>query len=117
MRFEVPANELLKVGKSTRKQSPTESIAIIAAPPEDTARELNLVGFRTREAVGELAGFLDRAVRSGHASVRIIHGLGSGALRRAVTDYLSASPYCASFRVGEPGEGGAGVTVATLDQC
>ena len=46
--------------------------------------------------------------------MRIIHGVGSGALRRAVHDYLAGSPYCSDFRTGESNEGGAGVTVATL---
>ena len=44
---------------------------------------------------------LDHAVRAGYPSVRIIHGIGSGALKRAVTDYLSNSSYCAGFRAAE----------------
>lgn len=116
MRFEVPSKELRKVGPPSSKQPSAQPISILTAPPDDTARELNLVGLRTREAVGELDAFLDRAVRSGHASVRIIHGLGSGALRRVVADYLSTSPYCTSFRSAEPGEGGAAITLATLEE-
>jgi DNA mismatch repair protein MutS2 len=46
--------------------------------------------------------------------VRIVHGIGSGALKRAVSEYLAASPYCASYRAGDPREGGAGVTVAEM---
>ena len=61
-----------------------------------------------------LEDFLDRAIQAGEDNVRIIHGVGSGALRRAVHDYLATSPYCAAFREGEGSEGGAGVTVATL---
>jgi DNA mismatch repair protein MutS2 len=61
-----------------------------------------------------LEDFLDRAVRARYPSVRIVHGIGSGALKRAVESYLSSSPYCAAFRPGAPAEGGAGVTVAEL---
>ena len=80
----------------------------------DSAAELSLIGLRAREAVDRLERFLDRAVRAGEESVRIVHGVGSGALRRAIHDYLATSPYCAAFRGGESHEGGAGVTVATL---
>ena len=46
--------------------------------------------------------------------VIIIHGLGTGALKAAVTEFLKEHPLVASFRTGEPAEGGAGVTVAEL---
>jgi DNA mismatch repair protein MutS2 len=81
----------------------------------DAASELSLIGMRSQEALVSLDAFLDRAVQAGHASVRIIHGIGSGALRRAVHGYLAKSPYCSSYRSGESGEGGEGVTVVTLD--
>ena len=72
------------------------------------------MGLRAKEAVAELEQFLDRAAQARYPSVRIIHGIGSGALKRAVQDYLSTSPYCTTFRSGEPREGGAGVTVAEI---
>jgi len=116
MRFEVPAKELRRVAKTKPDaRLPAESVSIVSEPPPDIEREVNLVGLRTREALGQVDAFLDRAVRSGYSQVRIIHGVGSGALRRAVADYLSTSSYCVSFRPGEPGEGGAGVTIATLE--
>src|SRR5262249_44291429 len=76
--------------------------------------ELNRSGRRAREGVDALAAFLDRAARAGLAEVRVIHGVGSGALRRALHEYLSTSPYCASFHGAEPERGGAGVTIAVL---
>jgi DNA mismatch repair protein MutS2 len=78
------------------------------------AGELNVIGLRAREALERLEPFLDRAARAGQETVRIVHGIGSGALRRAIQDHLATSPYCAGFRGGESNEGGAGVTVATL---
>jgi DNA mismatch repair protein MutS2 len=47
-------------------------------------------------------------------SVRLVHGKGTGALRKAVRDVLAAHPLVESYRDGEPSEGGAGATVATL---
>ncbi len=123
MRFEVPAAQLRKIG-----DRPVPSPVRISAHGGglgrgpggwgrnelDSEHELSLIGLRAREAVERLERFLDRAVQTGEESVRIIHGVGSGALRRAVHDYLATSPYCAGFRGGESNEGGAGVTVATL---
>ena len=51
---------------------------------------------------------------AGLGRVRLIHGKGTGALRKAVRDVLTAHPLVASFRDGEPSEGGAGATVAEL---
>jgi DNA mismatch repair protein MutS2 len=111
MRFEVPTAQLRTLG---REPPPTLHIAVARAADDGSARELSLIGLRAGEALERLERFLDRAVQGGHDSVRIIHGVGSGALRRAVHDYLSASPYCAGFRGGESSEGGTGVTIATL---
>ena len=67
-----------------------------------------------RDAIDALAAFLDRAVRAGLSEVRVVHGIGSGALRRAVHEFLASSPYCTTFRESEPAAGGAGVTIAEL---
>ena len=113
MRFEVPADQLRRVGAAA--PAPRTSVAAGAARARRSgAGELSLIGLRAREALDRLERFLDRARRAGQDPVRIVHGVGSGALRRAVQDYLATSPYCAGFRGGERGEGGAGVTVATL---
>jgi DNA mismatch repair protein MutS2 len=53
-------------------------------------------------------------VRSDRQQVQIVHGFGHGVLRRAVADLLRGHPSVASFRAGEAGEGGGGVTVAEL---
>jgi len=111
MRFEVPAAQLRRVGVGARQEPPRVTLP----PIRDTLPlEITLIGLRAREAIGQLETFLDESVRAQHPSIRIIHGIGSGALRRAVQEFLSASPYCDSYRGGEPPEGGAGVTIATL---
>ncbi|MGD9763342.1 MAG: endonuclease MutS2 [Candidatus Binatia bacterium] len=112
LRFEVPTAQLRRVAAG----APVPATVVVApATAEVPGRgELSVIGLRAREALERLERFLDHAVRDGQDSVRIVHGVGSGALRRAIQDYLATSPYCAAFRGGEPGEGGAGVTVATL---
>ncbi|HEY3997765.1 MAG TPA: Smr/MutS family protein [Candidatus Xenobia bacterium] len=75
---------------------------------------LDLRGFRA-EAVGpEVERFLDQAARSQAPSLAIIHGKGTGVVRKIVQDYLKESPVVDSFRLGDSHEGGAGVTVVTL---
>jgi DNA mismatch repair protein MutS2 len=75
---------------------------------------VNLLGLRVDEALAEVDRLIDRAGVKGFNSVTIIHGLGTGALKAAVTELLKGHPLVASFRTGEPSEGGAGVTVAEL---
>ena len=111
MRFEVPAARLRRI--DSHPLAPVE--VRVATVSEDTAQEISLLGLRAREAVALLEDFLDRAVRARYPSVRIVHGIGSGALKRAVESYLASSPYCTAFRPGAPAEGGAGVTVAELE--
>jgi dsDNA-specific endonuclease/ATPase MutS2 len=80
------------------------------------AAEINLIGRTTDEARDLLEKYLDDAFLAGLSAVRIIHGKGTGALRRAVEELLSAHPLVAEHRPGAASEGGAGATVATLSQ-
>jgi DNA mismatch repair protein MutS2 len=78
--------------------------------------ELRLIGRTTDEARDLLEKYLDDAFLAGLPSVRVIHGKGTGALRRAVEELLASHPLIVSHRPGEPHEGGAGATVAVLGQ-
>jgi len=78
--------------------------------------ELHLIGRTTDEARDLLEKYLDDAFLAGLSTVRIVHGKGTGALRRAVEDLLDGHPLIAEHRPGAPSEGGAGATVATLTQ-
>jgi DNA mismatch repair protein MutS2 len=89
------------------------------APVDETAhravrRELLLLGRTTDEARDLVEQYLDDAFMAGLADVRLIHGKGTGALRKAVRALLAEHPLVESFRDGEPSEGGAGATVAAL---
>jgi DNA mismatch repair protein MutS2 len=83
-------------------------------PPRSVPSELMLIGRTTAEAADLVEKYLDDAFMAGVAHVRLVHGKGTGALRKAVRGVLSDHPLVESFRDGEPAEGGAGATVATL---
>ncbi len=76
--------------------------------------ELRLRRLRVDEALPMLDGYLNDAFLSGTPSVRIVHGKGSGTLRRAVHQALSEHPLVKSFRLGCWGEGDTGVTIVEL---
>ena len=76
--------------------------------------ELNLLGMTTDEALNELDKYLDDARMSHLSSVRIVHGKGTGALRKAVHNYLRKQKWIKNYRLGDFGEGDAGVTIVQL---
>jgi DNA mismatch repair protein MutS2 len=78
------------------------------------AAELNLIGQRVDEALDESDKFLDRALLEGKQAVRIIHGFGTGTLRKAVREHLRKHPAVRSWRPGAENEGGDGATVVEL---
>jgi DNA mismatch repair protein MutS2 len=83
---------------------------------EDSGRyELNLIGLRVEEALLEMEKFLDSSLLTGKREVRIIHGIGTGALMRGIREHLARSPHVEAFRKGEGFEGGDGATVVTLN--
>jgi DNA mismatch repair protein MutS2 len=72
------------------------------------------LGQRADEARDAVEKYLDDAFMAGLATVRVVHGRGTGTLRKVVRELLAAHPLVESFRDGEPGEGGDGATVAAL---
>jgi DNA mismatch repair protein MutS2 len=78
--------------------------------------ELNLIGQTTDEARDRVDRFLDEAFLQGHTHVRIIHGHGTGALRRAVAELLRHHPHVARFDLAPDNQGGAGATLVELKQ-
>jgi DNA mismatch repair protein MutS2 len=83
-------------------------------PMRAVAPELMLIGRTTDEVQHLVEKYLDDAFMAGVAHVRLVHGKGTGALRKAVRGLLAGHPLVESFRDGEAGEGGAGATVAAL---
>ncbi len=79
---------------------------------QNISTEINLLGMTVDEAIYTLDKYLDDAYLAHLPSVRIVHGKGTGALRNAVAAHLRKTKYVSEFRLGEYGEGDAGVTIA-----
>lgn len=95
-----------KSGKSSTGQGRIKMSKSASISPE-----INLLGCTVDEAVAKLDKYLDDAYISKLSQVRIVHGKGTGALRAGITAYLKGIPYIRNFRLGEAGEGDAGVTI------
>ena len=80
----------------------------------DYTLEVNIVGKRKDEALMEVEKFIDSCILKDASAIRIIHGKGSGILKNAVREMLKNHPYVRDFRMGNPYEGGDGVTIAEL---
>ena len=76
--------------------------------------ELNIIGCTVDEGIARLEKYLDDAMMSGLEIVRIVHGKGTGALRKGIHDYLRRQSYIKSYKLAELGEGDSGVTVVTF---
>ena len=96
--------------------SKTGSGKIKMSKSASVSTEINLLGKTVDEAIMELDKYLDDAYIAHLPSVRIVHGKGTGALRKAVQGLLKRNKYVKSYRLGEFGEGDAGVTIATFKQ-
>ncbi len=123
------ANEvLLQVGILKMKTSiddlePAESTQKIKLPQErkkidikasSVSSTLDLRGLTVEDAYIETDRFIDNALLAGLKEVTLLHGKGTGALRTALHEYLKKHPHCEKFRLGQYGEGDAGVTIVTL---
>ncbi len=95
-------------------QEKREGTYIVTTPSVSPSMTLQLRGQRAEEALLELDKYLDKAYLARLPEVRIVHGKGTGILRRAVRKELDKHPLVASHRSGEPEEGGDGVTIAEL---
>jgi DNA mismatch repair protein MutS2 len=91
-----------------------ERPAIVAREGEAPAAELKVIGLRAEDAVARATRFLDDAFLAGLPRVRIVHGKGTGTLRKAIGDLLRAHPLVAAFGLADAREGGSGATVVTL---
>jgi DNA mismatch repair protein MutS2 len=112
MRMRVPVTELETTRKrKTARQSPASSYP---GKPEEVERELDLRGMTGDEALPLVDKFIDAAILAGLHRVDVIHGKGTGALRRRVTEFLANHHRVRSYRLGEWNEGGTGATVIEL---
>jgi len=107
---EIPQGKM----KEERPQTADGGRSSVVVSTKSPGLELNLRGKLVDEGLDELEKYLERAYSAGLLFVRIVHGKGTGRMRDAVRNALKSSSYVASFEEPKDGEGGAGVTVATM---
>lgn len=92
----------------------TRKAKLATRPAGPTPSELQVRGLRVEEALEKVDKFLDEAALAGHAEVRIVHGIGKGALKKALAEFLAGHPHVESTREAERQHGGAGVTIVEI---
>lgn len=100
--------------EAPKLKAQSSSASVKNAKAYSISSEINLLGLTVDEALSELDKYLDDANLAHLSQVRVIHGKGTGTLRQAVWRYLKKQPYVTEFRLGEYGEGDAGVTIVNL---
>jgi len=117
LKMKVPLSDLEPVRKPVQAAARAAvNVTTVRRSRDDNVRtELDLRGATLDEALLETDRFLDEAFLANLGSVYIIHGKGTGALRAGIQDFLRKHKHVKSYRLGNYGEGGAGVTVAELN--
>ncbi len=116
LRGRIRLDQVERVQRPKHKEGPAPQIAPTStiSPVETPPLELDLRGQTVDEALPTIDQYLDRAYRASLPFVRIIHGKGTGTLRRQVRDLLAKHPLVRTYETGKPAEGGEGVTVVHL---
>ena len=107
-------NTLSKPNKNSTNVAKQFSTKQNLSKSKTISTELNIIGLNVEEAIPIVDKYLDDAYISSIASVRIVHGKGTGALRKGIHSFLKTHHHVADFRIGTFGEGEMGVTVVTL---
>lgn len=117
LKMEIDERDLEKVAKQDlpkEKQQRTGHRAVKTTQTRKTSARLDLRGHRYEEAMGELSNFIDHALLNNLGTVTIIHGKGTGALRKGTQQYLQSNPRVKSFSYAAPNNGGDGATIVNL---
>lgn len=112
MTVDVGELEAIEPAKDKRKAQPTSRLSLERAM--QISPEVHLRLKRAEDAMAELEKYLDDAVFAGLDRVRVVHGKGTGTLRKLAQEMLRKHPSVAAYRLGEEGEGGTGVTIVEL---
>ena len=107
----------LRVVSGPKPPAPASVKVHVELQPHDAAvSDLNVVGCTVDEAISRAERFLDESLLTDHRTVRLIHGYGTGQLKRALADFLQQHPLVARFDAAPPNQGGGGVTVVELKE-
>lgn len=115
MKVRVAFSKLRNRGGTNPRPRPKPGASVnVSTTDMDLKLSVNIIGLRVDEAIKVITPFIDNATMGGAASVEIIHGMGTGALKRAVREFLGSCPGVKTFADGELTGGGAGVTRVEL---
>lgn len=119
MRMKVPLADILGIEAAPEGRAASivarRNVTVTSTPAEEpSANEINVIGSTVEEASRRIDKFLDAAALEGLPRVRIIHGHGTGALRRGLAEFLSAHPLVAKIYAEAEDRGGTAITIADL---
>jgi DNA mismatch repair protein MutS2 len=119
MRMKVPLADILGIESSAAAHPPATAaqrrVTVTSMPADEpSASEINVIGNTVEEASRRIDKFLDAAALEGLPRIRIIHGHGTGALRRGLAEFLSAHPLVAKIYAEAEDRGGTAITIADL---
>jgi DNA mismatch repair protein MutS2 len=118
MRMKIPLSDILGTETGAAASSgiaPQRTVTVTSRPADEpSAQEINVIGDTVEEATRRVDKFLDAAVLEGLPSIRIIHGHGTGALRRGLAEFLTAHPLVAKIYAEAEDRGGMAITVVDL---
>lgn len=117
MRVQINLQEIERTTKHKKKTE--DSHYTIAShytvkKEEHVAPKINVIGYQTSEALSKVDKYLDQAFLNRLSVINIVHGKGTGTLRKAISEMLSGHPLVENFRLGEISEGGIGVTIVNI---
>ena len=106
----------LRVVSGAPAARPAVSVSVHLQPHAMTSTDLNVIGCTVDDAVSRVEKFLDEALLTEQRILRLIHGYGTGQLRRGLAEFLTGHPLVARFGAASEGQGGGGVTVVELKE-
>ncbi len=115
VKLKIHMTKLVKIKENeANKKSKVNLASKTVNKTMDISTEINLIGMTVDEAIPVLEKYIDDAYLSNVGTIRIVHGKGTGILRKAIQNYLSKHPHIKSYRQGLYGEGDLGVTIAEI---
>lgn len=113
-RMNLPPDQVELQPRKPAPEKRIEQTSVVLPDVESPGMEVHLRGMRAEDALETLEKYLDRAMMAGLPYVRVVHGKGTGTLRKLAREYLQSSPLVTSYETADSGEGGEGVTIARL---
>ena len=112
MKLNIKKKEVRKI--DSEPEVATRYVSTSNVSSKKVGIDINVIGLNTEEAIREIENYMDKVILQGYDTFTIIHGLGSGILRKNIGEYLKNNRHVASYRSGGQNEGGMGATVVEM---